>query len=464
MKLNNGKITDINIAYIGGGSREWAIKLMIDLALEEALSGTVKLYDIAVEYAQDNANIGNNISARDDVKGIWKYTVAENIEDALKNADFVIVSILPGTFNEMHSDVHAPEKYGIYQSVGDTVGPGGLIRALRIIPTYFEFALAIKKYCPEAWVINFSNPMTLCTRALYEAFHGIKAFGCCHEVFNVQILLASMVSDFYGISSVSKSDIKTNVLGINHFTWVDKASYKNIDLFPLFKKFSEKYKETGYNVPGEQTWEESVFKCACLVKFDLFNKYGLIGAACDRHLVEFLPLSWYLKDPETVKSWKFRLTKVEYRIDRYDKQNERRKKIISGHEKIELIHTKEESVDLIKAIVGIGDFISNINIPNIGQMKNVPYGAVIETNALFSRDSVRPVFAGKLPDNMHNLVIRHILNQETIIKAFINKDRDLLFTAFINDPLVTLGLKEAKQLFEEMIDNTKKYLPEWLYK
>ncbi|HPC77986.1 MAG TPA: alpha-glucosidase/alpha-galactosidase, partial [bacterium] len=122
---------DIRIAYIGGGSRGWAWKLMTDLALEKDLSGTVRLYDIDYEAAKNNEIIGNKLSVKPEVVGRWNYMAVKTLDEALYGADLVVISILPGTFDEMYSDVHAPEKYGIYQSVGDTTGPGGLIRGLR---------------------------------------------------------------------------------------------------------------------------------------------------------------------------------------------------------------------------------------------------------------------------------------------------------------------------------------------
>lgn len=171
---------------------------MSDLAMAEELAGVVRLYDIDREAAEKNAVIGNGLMKRTDVKGKWSYEAVPTLEQALDGADFVIISILPGTFEEMASDVHLPEEYGIYQSVGDTVGPGGAVRALRTIPMFVEFAEAIRRYAPEAWVINYTNPMTLCTRTLYEVFPEIKAFGCCHEVFGTQKLLAQMLEEVEG--------------------------------------------------------------------------------------------------------------------------------------------------------------------------------------------------------------------------------------------------------------------------
>jgi galacturan 1,4-alpha-galacturonidase len=460
MKYSKEKMSGINVAYIGGGSREWAWKLMIDLALEESLSGHVKLYDLSYEPAKDNADVGNKLSARNDVKGKWDYSVVNTLDEALKGADFVVISILPGTFTEMTSDVHTPEKYGIYQSVGDTVGPGGLMRALRTITIYVEFADAIKKYCPDAWVINYTNPMTICTRILYEAFPEIKAFGCCHEVFNTQDDLIAMLKDLRGIDA-ERNDIKVNVQGINHFTWFNRVSWKNIDLFPLYAELIKKYEKEGFWIPGDETWEESPFKSCSLVKFDLFKRYGIMGAAGDRHLAEFMPGKWYLKDPESVKSWKFRLTTIDFRIARNEKHAVYRKKVISDEEQLELKPSGEEGVRQIKALVGLGDFVTNVNIPNNGQMPGLPQGAVVETNAYFTYNNITPVYAGRMQDNVLNLVSRHVFNQETIIKAAVKKDKELAFSAFVNDPLVTIPINDARILFNEMLENTKNYLTGW---
>ena len=260
-----------------------------------------RLYDIDAEAAKSNEIIGNRLSDRSDVPGKWQYITAGSLEEALTGADFVIISILPGTFDEMESDVHTPEKYGVYQSVGDSVGPGGNIRALRLIPMYVTFAEAIRDCAPGAWVINFTNPMTLCVQTLHHIFPGIKAFGCCHEVFGTQKVLKGICEQTLGIEEIDRRDIQVNVLGINHFTWFDQASYKGIDLFPIYRHFIEEHFEEGYLEP-DRNWMNSTFNCAHRVKFDLFCRFGLIAAAGDRHLAEFIPGEEYLKNPETVKN------------------------------------------------------------------------------------------------------------------------------------------------------------------
>ena len=160
MKHYGNRVEDLVITYIGGGSRGWAWTLMSDLARAKDISGVVRLYDIDSQAAHVNEVIGNSIPHN------FRYQAYDDLAASLKGADFVVISILPGTFEEMASDVHWPEKYGIWQSVGDTTGPGGIIRALRTLPMFEVFGKAIRDNCPEAWVINYTNPMSLCVRAL----------------------------------------------------------------------------------------------------------------------------------------------------------------------------------------------------------------------------------------------------------------------------------------------------------
>ena len=134
------------------------------------MSGQVLLYDIDRDAAEANAIIGNRIDRMPGVQGRWQYTAAASLEEALTGADFVVISILPGTFDEMETDVHLPERLGIWQPVGDTTGPGGVIRALRTLPMYVPIAEGIRDFCPDAWVINYTNPMSLCVQVLYDVF------------------------------------------------------------------------------------------------------------------------------------------------------------------------------------------------------------------------------------------------------------------------------------------------------
>lgn len=458
----NTREKEITVAYIGGGSRGWAWGFMTDLAMDGEICGTLRLYDIDRAAAERNRIIGEKISTLPEAKSRWNYEVSESLREALTGADFVVISILPGTFEEMRSDVHLPERVGIYQPVGDTVGAGGFMRAMRTIPMYVTIAEAIRDCAPEAWVINYTNPMSLCVRTLYEVFPQVKAFGCCHEVFGTQKLLCAMLKSELGIDGVKRQELYTTVTGINHFTWLTRASWKGMDLMPLYAAFAEKYAESGFEEGGDNNWMNSHFSCAHRVKFDLFRRFGAIAAAGDRHLAEFVA-PWYTKDPETVKEWKFGLTPVSWRIEDLGERMRRSDDLISGKETPKLTGSGEEGHLLLKALLGLGDLVSNVNIPNRGQIPNLPIGAVVETNALFGKDRIEPVFAGNLPANILPLVARHVYNQENTLAAAMKRDRKLGLSTFMNDPQLSgVPMKDAKELFDDMLENQREYLPgEW---
>ncbi len=458
MIRNGEKFEKIKIAYIGGGSRGWAWGFMSDLVACDDISGDVYLYDIDIEAAEHNKVIGNLFNEAEGAKTRWDYHVGRTAGEALSGADFVIISILPGTFDEMESDVHAPEKYGIYQSVGDTSGPGGIVRAMRTIPMYEEIAENIKTYCPEAWVINYTNPMTLCVKTLYRVFPQIKAFGCCHEVFGTQKVLMEALKSCRGIENVNRYDIKVNPVSVNHFTWLTSAQYKNIDLYPVYAEFADKYFENGYTENLDKNWMNSYFECSQRVKLDLFRRYGVIAAAGDRHLAEFCEGKWYLKDPETVKSWGFTLTPVSWRKKDLRDRLARSERLRSGEEKVVLNGTGEEGVHQLRALLGLCELVTNVNIPNMGQIPNLPIGAVVETNAVFRANSVTPVMAGAVPKSIYALVSRVCAEQEMVSDAIARRDVNAIFNAFANDPLVTCSRDDAKKLFKEMLENTKAYL------
>ncbi len=458
MKVENNVATDVKIAYIGGGSRGWAWGLMSDLASTDAMSGDVYLYDIDFEAAYANEIIGNKYNDAEGAKSKWNYHATKTIDEALKDANFVVISILPGTFDEMESDVHAPEKYGIYQPVGDTTGPGGVIRALRTIPMFEVIGKAIKENCPDAWVINYTNPMAVCVNTLYRTFPEIKAFGCCHEVFGTQSLLIRALKEETGISAI-REEINVNVIGVNHFTWLNSAKYKELDLMPIYRRFCEKNIDKGLAENSDVNWINKQWLTKDKVKMDLFLRYGVIAAAGDRHLAEFCEGAWYLKDPEMVeKKWNFGLTSVKWR--KYDLENRlaKSKRLLSGEEKVVIKNTGEEGVNQMKALLGISPLVTNVNVPNKGQIPNLPMGAVVETNSVFRADEVRPVFAGEIPQNIYTLIARNAGAQMQIVEAGITRNVNLAFDAFVNDPLMTLPLAEARKLFDEMIENTKKYL------
>ncbi len=450
-------IKKVRIAYIGGGSRLWARNLMSDLALEKDVGGVVALYDIDKQAAKNNAYIGERLMKHPKAVGAWSFEVCETLEDALRGADFVFISILPATFDQMADYVHIPEKWGILQPVGDTAGVSGLFRALIVMPIYEGFAKAIEKHCPNAWVFNFTNPMTMCVQILYHVFPKIKAFGNCHEVFSTQKILARALEEKTGIKA-NHFSIHINPLGINHFTWITNASYKDIDLFPIYREFAFKHQHEGLD-EGKYPAGLTVFQSAEKVKLDLFLKTGVIAAAGDRHLVEFLPQSMYLKDRATVEQWKFFLTSVSFRKENMEKGNQSALNIIAGKEDVKIVPSGEEGIAQLKALLGLEELVTNVNMPNVGQIPNLPLGQVVETNALFRRDYVHPIFAGDLPEFPLAITQHHVRTHQELLKAFDHKDLAIAKKALRQDPSVShLPVHEIDAMFDEIVSKMKPYL------
>jgi alpha-galactosidase len=451
---------ELKIAYIGGGSREWARKLMFDLALCPELAGQVSLYDVDLEAARLNEQLGNWLQGQPGVVSRWRYEAVSSLDEALRGADVVVLSIQPGTLECMAEEIAIAEQYGMFFPVGDTTGAPGLVRGLRAATIYAEFARAIAARCPHAWVINYTNPMTICTRTLTRVEPGLKVFGCCHEVFATQKWLASLVGQYLGVSPApSRAEIKVNVLGINHFTWIDRAFYQDVDLLELMRHhIVQPGVRRAYTQQEVESWNDW-FRSAEQVKLALFQRFGILAAAGDRHLVEFLP--GFTHSPETLFRWGVIRTPVSWRIERWRKAPQKTQDLMAGRAPLALGASGEEGVAQIKALLGLGDIVTNVNVENQGQVANLPLHAVVETNARLSRDEVRPVTAGTLPPGLQSLITRHVSNQELIVEAALTRDKALAFQAVFSDPTNQLTIDECWEMFNRMLQASRAFLPGW---
>ena len=440
---------NLKIAYIGGGSRMWARTLMADLALEPELNGRIELYDIDFPAAKLNETLGNWIGTRPEARSQWQYKAVETLPQALQDADFVIISIQPGSFELMAHEIAVAEKYGMYFPVGDTTGVPGLMRGLRSAITFAGFAHAIATHCPDAWVINYTNPMTICTRTLTKVAPELKVFGCCHEVFGTQHILADIAQKQLDLSEKpDRNEIRVNVLGINHFTWLDAAQYRAVDLLAMLREHIQEPGVLRPFTPQEVEAQNNFFTDNRQIKFELFKRYGILAAAGDRHLAEFVP--GFTRSPEELFRWGVIRTPVAYRIKKWQEIGQQVPEIVSGERPFPLKQSDEEAILQMKALLGLGDLITNVNKANMGQMANLPPHVVVETNAHFSRDRVEPIAAGALPAGVHTLVATHVQNQEMIIEAALTGNEDLAFQAVFNDPCTSVPIDQAWQMFQEI--------------
>ncbi|MFA7560211.1 MAG: alpha-galactosidase [Sphaerochaeta sp.] len=435
------------ICIIGGGGRLWPIQFMKDLTLRAGTNGHLVLHDIDHEAAVNNVEVAKRIFAANNRSGSFTVSAEDDLATALRGADIVVISIEPGKSEARWADLVLPEEYGILQSVGDTTGPGGIIRARRALPLFFEFGRQIAKACPGAWVINYTNPLTLCTAALYKAFPTINALGCCHEVFHTQNYLAQRASKALSIDVPDRRAISLDLTGVNHFTFVTAASYNGVDLLAPLK--TEVMDEATFpnltDVALQRIKDEAWFTCDQKIALAFLKEFGALGAAGDRHLAEFVP--YFLDRDETLHSYGVVRTPYEWRVRQ---AAEKRAKTFSDEELIAQ-KSDEEGVDIMAALLGEGVMITNVNVPNVGQVPYLPLGHIVETNAVIDHGRITPI-VGSVPSlALQNLIRRVSEVQELTLAGMWEGDEELLFQAFLLDPLNDLSLKDSRDLFRRMI-------------
>jgi alpha-galactosidase len=452
---------ELDIGYVGGGSRNWGQVLINDLALTEEFCGTVYLYDVDHESAEENAEFGEWVQSHDEAVADWEYVATDDLETALADVDFVVLSTQDPPGETFQHDLLVPEEYGIYQTVGDTVGPGGAFRAMRSVPQYREIAATVREQCPDAWVINYTNPMTVCTRTLYEEYPDINAVGLCHEVSTVQDEIGEMIERHTDHDAPDGTAIDVNVKGVNHFTFIDEARWRNRDLFDVLDAELDRLEPLPNHDPAEAPNEPPYIRHNHHIKFDLYRRFGMYGAAGDRHLAEFVP--WYLdvEDRSGIWRWATLVTPGEHRTQAREEQDDERRAMIEGEEDYEFMDSGEEFVGMLKALTGIEPMRTNLNFPNRGQVDGLQAGAVVETNALVTADSVKPVASGGFPPSLRSILRTHVSNQEELVAAGFEGDLDRAFNAFSNDPLVTTDAETTRDLFTELVDLEREYLQDY---
>ncbi len=453
---------DVTIAYIGGGSRQWAPNLIQDLA-QSPLDGEVRLYDAVPESAERNARFGNWVDDRPEATADWSYEATDSLPDALAGADIVITSTQYDPAETFVHDLDIPQEYGIHGAVAATIGPGGILRAMRTIPQYREFAAAIREHCPDAWVFNYTNPVHFVTRAMYDEFPEINAIGLCHEVLGTRHRLARYAREELDMDA-DREDVSVNVKGINHFTWVDEARCKGVDLWPVLEDLLESDHAHQRFAP-EDLEGESVFTDNWQVSWELFRRFGVLPAAGDRHLIEYA--TWFMADGvEGLNRWGVRRTGSDYRAKHWtpaeSDQTTDVEAWLAGEKEFELTDSDETFVDIVLALAGEKTYVTNVNLPNVGQVDGIEEGAVVETNATIRAGEVKPVAAGGFPRPVRSLISGHVNTIETVIEASREGDVDHAFEGFLIDQQIrTLQTDEARELFADLVAAESEYLEDW---
>ncbi len=435
------------ICFIGGGSYNWMPKLIGDLALTPDLEGTIVLQDINPTALEDIEQYGRKALASTGSR--FSIETTTDLDRGLDGAEFVVVTITTGGLDMMGLDLSIPEKYGIYQSVGDTVGPGGLSRALRNAPIMAGIAQAMDRNCPDAWMLNLTNPMTVLTRVVGLTAPRLKVVGLCHELFGVRGGLMRM----FGVNA---DDFEWRVAGVNHLIWLLDMTIKGKNGLKMVHDFVADGRPVPVP-PARGGWHEP-FVDRWKLKLELFNVYGALPAAGDRHLAEFFP--YFLTDATgRGEDYGVLLTTIPDRRQQVASARSAVHTAIKG-ELPPVTRSHEATADIISAVTNGRSVRTIVNLPNTGQIDNLPRGAVVETLAEITSAGAQPLTVGTIPPGVLSTLQPHVVNQEMIAQAALTGDRALALQAMVNDPLVP-NLQTARAMLDELLEAHAEFLPQF---
>ena len=429
------------IAMIGAGSLVFCKTLMADFLATPALAGSEYRLMALTHTRLDKMHAFVQRMIKDN--GI-KATVTATTDrrEALKGADYVVVMIQAGGVTEFRQDYEIPMKYGVDQCIGDTMGPGGVFRALRHIPALLEIANEMRELCPNALLFNYANPMAMCCWALGKV-PGLQFVGLCHGVQTTMDLIASY-------TGAPKSEIDFVAAGINHMGWFLKLEHKGKDLYPILKKNFEK--------PGYYVNEK--------VRAEVMRHFGYFMTESTGHLSEYLPyfrknqkaLTRYCDEPafggETGAHYKY----CAMLADKYSKTDP-----LSIESTKLAPRSAEYCSHIIEAKETGNIFRLNGNIRNDGYITNLPNGCCVEVPIYVDRTGLHPTVVGNLPMQCAALNMTNVLVQGLTVEACFTGNPELVMQAIALDPLTAavLTLQEIRDMVTEMLVAEQKYLPQF---
>lgn len=429
------------IAMIGAGSLVFTKTLLMDMLATPALADSEYVLMAPTHTRLDKMEAfvkrvvaDNGLSAR--------ITATTDRREALKDADYVIVMIKVGGNEAFAHDYNIPMKYGVDQCIGDTVGPGGVFRALRHIPALMDIAYDMQELCPDALMLNYANPMAMCCWALGE-IPGLKVVGLCHGVQTTLDLIARYCE-------VKKEEITFLNAGINHMDWFLKLEKDGRDLYPILR---QKFEQPEYYINEK-------------VRGEVFRHFGYFMTESTGHLSEYLP--YFRKNKKALDLYcdlpgfggesgvaLRRQTAVAEKFSKFDPLS------------IETTDLGERSAEycshIIEAVETGRPFRFSGNVRNDGFIRNLPDGCCVEVPVYADATGLHPTTIGALPPQCAALCMTNVLCQELAVQAAKEGDPELVMQAVALDPLTqaVLTLKEIRDMVGEMLEAERDYLPQF---
>lgn len=431
----------LKVVFMGSGSAFFKNLFCDVMSIPGATEGEMALVDIDLKRLELSRQLGEKILEKKQLSG-WKVTATANRLEALPGADYIINCIEVSGTECVRFDNDIPLEYGVDQCIGDTIGPGGLFKALRTVPVFLEVLKDIEKICPDAWVLNYTNPMSIMCLAANRA-SSAKVVGLCHSVQGSSHNLA----DYAG---VPYQEMKWRCGGINHLAWFTELTHEGRDLYPVLKQKIDEDPELLAKDP---------------VRLDLMKYFDCFVTESSGHFSEYLP--YYRKRQELIDKHcgeKY-LGQRSFYADEWPKwrveNDERRAKFISGEEEIDLDRTWEYASYIIQAMETNSLFKIYGTVMNNGMITNLPQNNVVEVACTVDNEGIVPNYFGELPAHLAALCASHQYMFDVAAEACIKRSKDLAIKALMLDPLTAAvcSLEEIKEMAERLFEAEKDFLP-----
>ena len=428
----------MKITFMGAGSSVFAKNVLGDVLLTPALREDLEiaLYDIDGVRLEESFLMIDLLNKKynEGKAKVVKYLGIEERKDALRGARFVVNAIQVGLYDPCTIiDFEIPKKYGLRQTIADTLGIGGIMRGMRTIHVLKDFARDMEEVCPDAWFLNYTNPMAILTGYMLR-YTKVKTIGLCHSV---QVCTRDLFSGL----GLDRSDIGSELIaGINHMGWlIDVRDKQGNDLYPIIReRAKEKNKEKHNN----------------MVRFDYIDKFGYYCTESSEHNAEYNPFYIKSKYPELIDRFNIPLDEYPRRcvvqIERWEKQ---RDEIMAGGN-IEHVRSNEYASRIMEAIVTDTPYKIGGNVLNNGLITNLPSDACVEVPCLVDGGGIHPTFVGRLPVQCAAMNMTNINPQLLTIEAAVTGKREHLYQAAMLDPhtAAELSIDDIISMCDELIE------------
>ncbi|MCK0473211.1 glycoside hydrolase family 4 [Halalkalibacter sp. APA_J-10(15)] len=415
---------------------------------EDRLNKLVKLAKMVVE--------ANNVELK--IEGSTDRT------KVLKDADFVVLSFAVDTVKYRGIDCTVSEKYGIRMCSGDTIGPGGIFRAMRELPTIMECAKDIETICPNAWVINYINPSTVHGMALKRYAPNLKSFALCdsHHMPHKKILYAQragIINDAKEYTAYVDSQFDIHITGVNHFTWLIKAEYKGKNVLPIIAQSLKRSAET--ETVGGDTGAKALFNDK--ISYQLYDIFGSVPT-CTAHTKEYVP---YWQGLGKLKEYipPLSIWETDERYKRHEEMWEQVDRFLNGETPIEEYMTSfgpDHATDIIENMVGGLGKPFYINTWNEGAVPNMSDDAFLELLCEVTMEGVKPLPVVEMPRGIRGMQEVVLDTHELTVEAVLEESYEKLRRAMLTDPLVH-SIADADQIIHELLQLEKDVIPQHWY-